>query len=206
VRASTHFGAFVAVLTCLAPLASEEPNPPVEVYVCVSDGAGIPAAALRKAQEEVVRIFGQAGVTVRWTECPQEERPPVASCRRGAGRPELTLRLEVRPPKDRKRRGIPMGHAWMPAGGEPGCLASVYSSSVEQTIGRPLSGSGMMLGHAMAHELGHLLLGSREHSHVGIMRHVWRREEVEGALRGTLFFLPHEAARLRAEILLRAAR
>jgi hypothetical protein len=207
VRTRTQFGAFVAVLVCLNPLAAEEADLSVRVSLCVSEGAGVPARTLRKAQAEVVRIYRQAGVTVHWTECPPEDRPPAVACRRGAGRPELTLSLEVCPPKDRSRRGIPMGHAWLSdADGEPGCLASVYATSVQQVSRWPLSDSGILLGHAVAHELGHLLLGTREHSHVGLMRHHWRREELERAHQHNLFFLPHEAARLRQAVVIRATR
>lgn len=194
----------VAALVCLNPLAAEESGRPAQVSVCLSDGAGIPPRALQKARAEVVRIFQQAGIAVRWKDCPPESFPLSPACRRGGESPELALRLELSPPKVRSRLAIPMGHAWMPSPDEPGCLASVYAESVQQATLRPMSASGIVLGHAMGHELGHLLLGTHEHSHVGLMRHHWRREELERALQHNLLFLPHEAAHLRREIGVRA--
>ena len=48
---------------------------------------------------------------------------------------------------------------------------------------------GEVLGHVMAHELGHLLLGSNAHSRLGIMRPHWSAEELQSLRMGKLLFL-----------------
>jgi hypothetical protein len=54
-----------------------------------------------------------------------------------------------------------------------------------------------MLGHVMAHELGHLLLPHGAHSVVGVMRPAWDRAQAKGALEGTMTFTPDQAELIR---------
>jgi hypothetical protein len=58
---------------------------------------------------------------------------------------------------------------------------------------RPCPDVGQILGHVIAHELGHLL-GLDSHSPTGIMRADWSRTDLEDAFSGNLLF-----ARQRAE-------
>ncbi len=39
----------------------------------------------------------------------------------------------------------------------------------------------VILGHAAAHEIGHLLLGSNSHSPQGLMRARWSRQDLQNA-------------------------
>jgi hypothetical protein len=50
------------------------------------------------------------------------------------------------------------------------------------------TGTAIILGHAMAHELGHLLLGTNSHSSDGLMRAQWNRGDLAEAARGNLLF------------------
>src|SRR5262249_30251138 len=49
-------------------------------------------------------------------------------------------------------------------------------------------GQGIMLGHAIAHELGHLLMPERTHSLAGIMSTRWDRRHWDDAVAGRLLF------------------
>ncbi|MGD1157501.1 MAG: hypothetical protein ABSA41_16970, partial [Terriglobia bacterium] len=60
-----------------------------------------------------------------------------------------------------------------------------------------------ILGHGIAHEIGHLLLRTLKHNGRGLMRANWGPEELQLASRGLLRFTPEEAARLRAEVRMR---
>jgi hypothetical protein len=52
------------------------------------------------------------------------------------------------------------------------------------------SETGAVLGHIIAHELGHLLMPGEPHSITGIMRADWGGREVLAAIQGTLLFHP----------------
>jgi hypothetical protein len=57
-----------------------------------------------------------------------------------------------------------------------------------------------ILGNVMAHELGHLLLGSNSHARTGIMRARWQGEELSLAARGGLLFTMKQSERMRAKL------
>jgi hypothetical protein len=49
----------------------------------------------------------------------------------------------------------------------------------------------------IAHELGHLLLGTASHSPTGLMSAVWQDPELQQAARTNLFFTGREGERMR---------
>ena len=73
------------------------------------------------------------------------------------------------------------------------CFANVFYNRVEQRTEVERISLEQVLGHAMAHELGHLLLGSNSHSSTGIMSGKWRAEELKRAAKGDLLFTPQQA-------------
>jgi hypothetical protein len=81
-------------------------------------------------------------------------------------------------------------------------LATVYYGSVlgfaryDQTeLEAP-----MVLGCAIAHEIGHLLLGPNRHSVSGVMRAHWEREDIRLALMGSMLFTSEQARLMQAEM------
>jgi hypothetical protein len=60
-----------------------------------------------------------------------------------------------------------------------------------------------ILGHALAHEIGHLLLGSTAHDPTGIMHTDWSREDLHQMSWQYPFFSMQQAEVLRAEVLRR---
>jgi hypothetical protein len=62
-----------------------------------------------------------------------------------------------------------------------------------------------ILGYAIAHEVGHLLLNMARHPSSGIMRGSWKLNELRAIAAGTLRFTTEEAGKLRAEVARRAA-
>jgi len=61
----------------------------------------------------------------------------------------------------------------------------------------------VVLGHALAHEVGHLLLGKDSHSPNGVMRALWTEKELLNASAARLLFLPQQAAVIRTEVMAR---
>ena len=60
--------------------------------------------------------------------------------------------------------------------------------------------ASQLLGHVMAHELGHLLLPHGAHSAAGLMRPALDRAQVRAAIAGLLTFTPDQAALIRARL------
>ena len=57
----------------------------------------------------------------------------------------------------------------------------------------------IILGCVMAHELGHLLLGSNSHSDRGIMLSRWEVNQVRHLMMGALLFTPEQSKLMRLE-------
>ena len=111
-----------------------------------------------------------------------------------------------------ERNGVPnnvMGLA--PGTGPDRRIVYIFDTNVEARFWRLVGahGSGRMdrqvsmaqlLGHAIPHELGHLLLNQQLHSAHGIMRGGWGVTEMRDAAYETLLFTPQQAEVLRAEV------
>jgi len=67
------------------------------------------------------------------------------------------------------------------------------------------SDEAIVLGAVIAHELGHILLGSRDHATSGVMVTRLREREIQAAASGELQFLRSQAHRMRAEVARRIA-
>jgi hypothetical protein len=61
-----------------------------------------------------------------------------------------------------------------------------------------------ILGHAIAHELGHVLLNIETHSKIGIMRGDWNSEDLQDIYFGFLIFTSQQAEIIRKEVTRRA--
>jgi hypothetical protein len=65
------------------------------------------------------------------------------------------------------------------------------------------AGKHQLLAHAVAHEIGHVLLQQDAHSPTGLMRALWDRNDLQAMMAGQLGFTREESERVRAELLRR---
>jgi hypothetical protein len=84
---------------------------------------------------------------------------------------------------------------------DAGAYADVFFDPIERLrqVRKEIS-LGEILGYVMAHELGHLLLGSNAHSREGIMQAHWESQQLHSVTRGQLLFTPAQAAKMRSKI------
>ena len=61
-----------------------------------------------------------------------------------------------------------------------GVLATIYVDRVERMAGLSEANTASLLGRAIAHELGHLLLATNAHSSSGLMRAYWSPRDIRG--------------------------
>jgi hypothetical protein len=83
--------------------------------------------------------------------------------------------------------------------------ATIFYDRIERIAQTVPPSVEQILGNAMAHEIGHVLLGSPEHSGNGIMKGVWSHADYRHLTSRPLEFLPDEAARIREAVSSRAA-
>src|SRR5688572_25603174 len=95
---------------------------------------------------------------------------------------------------------LPLGDAFVDLGTRSGVLATVYLDRVSVLAGPAGLDIATLLGHAIAHEIGHLLLGTNAHSTTGLMRAVWSREEVRRRRAADWTFTERDATAIRARL------
>jgi hypothetical protein len=74
--------------------------------------------------------------------------------------------------------------------GEMSVYACVYPARLKELAREANWEFGELLGHAAAHELGHLLLRSAAHTPDGVMRAPWEAEDLRKLSHAELIFLP----------------
>ena len=161
----------------------------LKTTVLVFNMARVRSKVLGQAEEEATRIFREVGLELEWKECP---------CSQSAGPGDVILRIIPRLFGSMKAgfRDSDLGFA--PTGEEGGVLATIFFHRVEAiTKGGPIA---PVLGNAIAHELGHLLLGRNAHSADGIMQAHWSRKVLKLASRGSLHFTTEQAQRMRTRV------
>ncbi len=173
------------------------------IVLRVYDYAGAEPAEYARAQQEASRIFRSAGLESVWIDCPVPGTNPQTSppCQNTTGEPELVLRIlphsmAERLPLDKAA----LGFAQQSTDGTPAYVASVFYHRVGKLAEELECSHAVILGHTVAHEVGHLLLGANRHSPNGIMCAHWSGKELRRAHNGSLSFLPQQAVRLRNEV------
>ena len=173
--------------------ASATPDITFRVY----DSAAMNPAEKRKALAVAARTLAAAAVAADWHECDRDSMECALS------RPvdgELIVRL-VRLPEKKPSAWLCLGDAYIDREGG-GVLATVYVDRVEMLAAASGVDAATLLGRAIAHELGHLLLATNAHSSGGLMRAVWSRDDVRRDLNWG--FTRDEAAAIRARLAARA--
>jgi hypothetical protein len=189
---------------------SGEDRTPLRIKVYVYNHAKVSAAVLEHARQEVVRVYRAAGVEAEWVDCARaiEEVDNYPGCRPSLSRHDWFAVQIVSQPMMGGLRLEPsrVGLAALPEQGGFGNWAVVCSQCAEQSVkgvpsleGRPAA-FGTILGDLMAHELGHLLLGTPRHSSLGVMRPHWNRVDLEDAVRGLMCFTAKQAQRIGAQV------
>jgi hypothetical protein len=88
------------------------------------------------------------------------------------------------------------GEAFTDSEGKGSYIKLFYAHLTDPNAHLPL-GDGELLGYVIAHEVGHLLLGTDSHSHDGIMQGRWEDAQLRGAGKGNLQFTSSQAALMR---------
>jgi hypothetical protein len=173
-----------------------------QIAVRVYNYAGVTGRTLLRAEEEGTRIFRKAGVAAVWIDCgfahsPEEQVPP---CEIPLG--TITVNLKILPPSMATRVASSreeLGFALVSARAGSASEAWVFYQRVEDATSGVASTS-QILACAMAHEIGHLLLGPDHHSREGIMCARWNQKTLEEVGQGRMLFSRDQARLLRNQV------
>ena len=172
------------------------------ICVLVIDMAGVGENTLSIALDRAGLIFQDAGVRAGWLRCPARSRHTLnrAECSK-IDVNTLILRITCQPASGSVSRTA-LGYAVTAQGRS--VYATVFRDRVLALAQSGRHAEAVILGHAIAHELGHLLLNTSTHARYGLMAARWREVELDRAAVGLLQFAPAEAVGIRAEVLRRS--
>jgi len=184
--------------------AESDPDQNLTIVLHVYDYAQVEPKELARAEEEASGVLRMAGVKAIWLNCvaPGTKAQNGQACRSTAG----ALVLRVLPRAMAERLGLTegsLGFAVTSDGEKAGFVASVFYHRVESLAVALACPRAVILGYALAHEVGHLLLGTNSHSPNGIMRANWTEKEMLSASAGRFGFFPQQAAKMRADVRMR---
>jgi hypothetical protein len=195
----SSFWLVVAVALSGSPVWSKAPaGEELQVTTSVHNDAGILPGILLSAESEASRVFRQSGIEVHWLNCPlpAEGREAPAQCEVADFPARLQLRIAKR---SRNLNGFTLGISYLSADGS-GCYADLFYRRVEEMHETSHISLASILGHGVAHEIGHLLLGTNSHAETGIMRARWQSGELASVSKGALFFSSIQSQQMRNKL------
>jgi hypothetical protein len=176
--------------------ASFAGNP--QVTVSVYDDASVFNETLARAERRAAKIFSRVGLDVNWLNCTVTEKNGCGLALDEIGGP-VHLVLRITPTVASSTSGTAFGVAHLGRDGT-GRYGDVFWSRVQDPQGDSNVDVAMLLGSVMAHEMGHLLLGSNAHAVSGIMRARWEHGELRRIGMDSLLFLPEQGTRMRDRV------
>jgi hypothetical protein len=186
---------------CVLKVAANTPTEaPLTIFIY--DRAHVGSKTLIHAERLASQIFERAGVETQWTTQSVSDRAALlnafsAATDKGCAQPldSAILRLEILPHAPPGFSPQALGYA-LPCA-KSGVQATVYADRVETVSRASLAMFYRVLGHALAHEIGHVLLRSRGHDETGLMKGVWAKSDWQRAAVSTLPFTKAQARVMR---------
>jgi hypothetical protein len=137
------------------------------LVVRVFDNTGVTPADRASALSAAHAILQAAGIAVTWRDGAQSTD--------GTAPSEVLVRIVTSPPDVYPGS---LGYSLVDVDHQSGTLGTVFADRVARLARLSNTDPGVLLGRAMAHEIGHLLLGSTRHADRGLMRSVWTSVEL----------------------------
>lgn len=156
--------------------------------VAIVNHAEVPEDVWQRAQTTASRIYEAAGINLLWFDR--------RSTNTATSKSDLSVIVSAAPlaPGLTSSKHV-LGFALQPL--HRGRLAYAFYGRIQNFARDTRTDVGVMLGHVIAHEMGHLLLAKKAHSIVGLMRARWEGPQTEMLSTETLTFTNDEAAIIR---------
>lgn len=178
----------------------------VRITIRSYDNTTLPSADRLSAIATATKILKAAGLNVEWRACEAAfVRAPEDLCTTPLGRNELALRFVMLPSSPDTNGNVALGYSLVDTHTRGGSLATVYVDRVAGLARTCRIDARSLLGRTIAHEIGHLLLGTMNHAPSGLMRAVWSAEAIRRSRAGDWLFTPREGRAMRDAVRTRAA-
>ena len=163
------------------------------LQVQIYDYADLEPQTLRQFLSRTERILANTGMSVQLSLC----RGSIAvSCENQTGSIDsLLVRIVAGAAKTTKNANRPaLGQSFADQNG--GSHATVFVRPVQDQAAASNVPWVVVLAHAVAHEVGHLLLGAQAHTSRGLMKANWDRSDYKAMDQNQCHFTPEQARML----------
>jgi hypothetical protein len=155
------------------------------------DASGLSPRMLDGMQANASVTLAAVGIRPIWRPCH------VTGC---VGRPKLhEIEIRIVKATAESQRGT-LGFASVDVVQHEGVLGTVFADRVEALATTSGVDRAELLGRALAHEIGHLLLGTTQHAPFGLMRATWTLAELRRALPLDWVFSREQGAAMRRRL------
>jgi hypothetical protein len=191
--------AFILVGLVIPTAGAAEPTATlVPLTVRVYNSAAVAPGDLGRALETADRAVSDTAVALDWRICGGRATGPGGDgsdgCEAALLPGELIIRIVSAPATPVTPGYLPLGDALIDTDARDGVLATIYADRVRRTAREAQIDEPTLLGRAVAHELGHLLMASTAHGARGLMRAAWLQRELRRNQPDDWVFAPSEAA------------
>ena len=148
------------------------------ITIRIYDSAGVTPSDRTAALKTAGAILSRADLDATWIVCtPARDGRPQPGCDTSPASHELVVRLTHSSPSSEENSRA-FGYSLIDATTATGTLSTVFVDRVDWLASTGKAARADVLGRAIAHEIGHQLLGSNEHSARGLMRETWTADEL----------------------------
>jgi hypothetical protein len=160
------------------------------------DMNGVSPHEFAVAERTAADVLGRAQIDVSLVTCRVEPAAPRLCSEVPKGQ-DLIVRLTTAP--STAAEGA-LADANVDTALAAGSLATVYVDRIRRLAAVADVDAGVLIGRAIAHEVGHLLLGTSSHSITGLMRAVWSATAINHEGDPAWRFDRRQGARLRSRL------
>lgn len=182
---------FATAVCAASPVRAADSHVVVRIYDMATTNATARAAAVRTADQSLAG----AGVVVDWRDCSRGGAAHPCRTVRNAG--EMVVRIM---PTSLPSATPELGFASVDPSGRATVMATIYFDVVQRVASRTGLDAQALLGRAIAHEIGHLLLRAPGHGRNGLMRPLWTDAELGRNQPEDWVFSDEESRQLRAAV------
>jgi len=170
-----------AVVACLAPEAIGRNAAIIldSITIRVYDSTGVTPNDRTAALKTAGTILSRADLDAIWIVCtPARDGRHQPGCDAAPASHELVVRLTYSSPTGEDGNSRAFGNTLIDATTGTGTLSTVFVDRVDWLASTGKAKRTDVLGRAIAHEIGHQVLGSNDHTPRGLMRETWTAEEL----------------------------
>jgi hypothetical protein len=208
VRRAFVVGATVALAifaTFAVPSQAAVTDPDLGIVIRTYATPGV-VSDLSPALAAAAAILEDAGVGVTWVQCDVVfVRRDDHRCLAPLAANELAIRFVRLPPHLAEQDVVTLGDSLIDTRLRAGALATIYVTRVATLAHRCGVDVQTLLARAVAHEIGHLLLGTSAHASSGLMRAAWAPAALRRAAAEDWRFTAPDARAIREAVRARTA-